>query len=128
MTPELFLITLLIIKHFICDFFFQTNWMVLNKGTYGHRAGFAHVGVHVLGTFWAFVIFMQIFEIFFNAGLFSGVLFAEAIIHYHLDWIKMRFNKKMGWTCNKSVEFWILMGLDQLLHYLTYVGMIWYLL
>ena len=123
-----FVITLLIIKHFICDFPLQSNWMAFNKGIYGHLGGLAHSGVQIFGTFFCLIVFIQTTRIFFDPLAILSVLFVEFIIHYHMDWFKMWFNKKMGWKSDTSPEFWILLGVDQLVHYLTYVGMVWYLL
>lgn len=128
MSPELLLLTFFIVKHFVCDFPLQTVWMAANKGTYGHRAGLVHVGVHALGTFFILTVFSQMTEIFFSPGPFLMILFFEAGIHYHMDWFKMWFNKRKCWTCDKSTAFWNLMGFDQLVHYLSYVFMVWYLL
>ncbi len=128
MSPELFLMTLFIVKHFICDFPLQSYWMASNKGTYGHRGGLAHVGVHMLGTFFAIVIFVQTTEIFFGPWLFLGMIFLEAFIHYHTDWFKMWFNKKKEWKPDKSPEFWISLGIDQMIHYMSYIGIVWYVL
>lgn len=128
MSPELFLMTLLIIKHFICDFPMQSVWMASNKGIYGHRAGFAHAWVHMIGTFFVLVIVSQSIGIFFDPLTMAWVLIAEGIIHYHTDWFKMWLNKKMKWTCDKSSAFWHSLGVDQLVHYLTYIGIVWYLI
>ncbi|KKL44413.1 hypothetical protein LCGC14_2365920 [marine sediment metagenome] len=128
MSPELILLTFFVVKHFVCDFPLQTVWMATNKGTYGHRGGLAHVGVHALGTFFILTVFSQTTEIFFSSGPFLMILLFEAVVHYHMDWFKMWFNKRKCWTCDKSSEFWNLMGFDQLVHYLTYVFMVWYLL
>ena len=128
MSSELFLLTLFIIKHFVCDFPLQTIWMATNKGTYGHRGGLAHVGVHAFGTFSILTVFSQITEIFFGPGLFLMIILLETFIHYHMDYLKMWLNKRMNWTCNKSTAFWNLMGIDQLVHYLSYVFMVWYLI
>ena len=128
MSPELFLLTLFIIKHFVCDFPLQSVWMAANKGTYGHRGGLAHIGVHALGTFFILIVFAQATEIFFAPTLFLMIFLFEAVVHYHTDWFKMNLNKMMNWTCDKSSEFWILLGVDQLIHYLSYVFMVWYLL
>lgn len=128
MSPELLLLTLFIAKHFVCDFPLQTVWMATNKGTYGHRGGLAHVGVHALGTFFVLTVFSQTAEIFFAPGPFLMIIFFEILIHYHMDYFKMWLNKRMNWTCDKSIAFWNLMGADQLVHYLSYVFMVWYLI
>lgn len=127
MSPELLLITLLIIKHFICDFLFQTNWMAFNKGTYGHLGGLAHAGVHMLGTFFVLISFIQITLLFLDPTVFLSIIAVEASIHYHTDWFKMWLNKKKNWQPGTSSKFWISLGFDQLIHYLNYVGIVWYL-
>lgn len=127
MSPELLLLTLFIIKHFVCDFLFQTTWMATNKGTYGHLGGLAHVGVHMFGTFFVLVSFIQTTLLFLGPGPFLAVIIIEAFIHYHTDWFKMWLNKKKNWKPHTSPEFWISLGIDQLIHYLNYVGIVWYL-
>lgn len=49
----------------------------------------------------------------------------DFVIHYHIDWAKMNLNAKMGWGANTHEEFWWLLGLDQFLHALTYVGLVY---
>ena len=40
------LITYLMIKHVIADYFMQYSWMIKDKGTYGAWGGLAHSGWH----------------------------------------------------------------------------------
>jgi len=40
------------------------------------------------------------------------------------DWSKMNINRIKGWDANKNPEFWYLTGLDQLVHQLTYLGIV----
>jgi hypothetical protein len=53
MTNAVFLaiagLTLLQIKHFICDFVLQTSRHVQFKGIYGHPAGVEHSAIHAIG-------------------------------------------------------------------------------
>ena len=112
------LFTLLILKHFIIDFPAQTPYQWMNKGTYGHPGGILHAGLHGVGTFLCFAIFFVT-----PFALFVALL--DMFIHYHIDWVKMNVNKKYGWKADTHPEFWIALGLDQLAHYLTYVGLIW---
>lgn len=128
MSIELIFITLLIIKHYICDFPMQSAWMVSNKGTYGHIGGLSHAWVHMMGTFACLIILSQSLGVFLNPFPFAQVIVVEGVIHYHVDWFKMWLNKKMKWTCHKSPAFWQSLGIDQLMHYLTYVGIVWYLI
>lgn len=115
------LMLLLQVKHFVIDFPLQTKYQWSNKGTYGHSGGLLHAMLHGFGTFLciAFVIL----------DIPSAIIlsFADMIIHYHIDWAKMNINKKMTWGPTTHEQFWWLLGLDQLLHQVTYIGMICYL-
>jgi hypothetical protein len=48
----------------------------------------------------------------------------DAFLHYHIDWAKMNINKQCGWKADTHEEFWWLLGVDQLLHALTYIGLV----
>lgn len=109
------LLALLFIKHFIADFLYQPPFQWKNKGTYGHLGGLVHAGQHSLLTLLILLFFMA-------PALALGLSLAEFVIHYHMDWFKMWFNKKKGWGATTHNEFWVLMGFDQLVHSLTYVG------
>lgn len=110
---ELQLITALIIKHFIIDFPLQTPFQWMNKGKYGHLGGLLHAVLHGFFTMVVFGYFG-----FENSGIYGLI---DMFIHYHVDWTKMQFKYKPD---NKY--FWWLLGLDQMLHYLTYVGLVYY--
>lgn len=112
----LWILTALFIKHFLADFAYQPPYQWKNKGTYGHLGGIVHTGQHVLLT--ALILFA------FNITLpvILAIAAIEAAIHYHTDWAKMNINAHYGWGATTHNEFWILTGLDQLIHALTYIG------
>jgi len=113
MNDTLILITLLFVKHFIVDFPLQKPFQWQNKGTYGHFGGILHAALHGLGTALCF---------WWYAPLACVVLgFTDMTLHYHIDWLKMKLNQKFGWKPDQHEAFWTLLGLDQLLHALTYV-------
>ncbi len=107
------LLTFFGIKHFIVDYPLQKPYQYLNKGTYGHPGGLLHAGLHGLGTIAALWIFADL------PWLIIMAIF-DMIVHYHVDWAKVKINKHFGWTANTHEEFWWLLGFDQLLHWLTY--------
>jgi hypothetical protein len=118
----LFLLMLLFIKHFIVDFPLQSYpYQYKNKGTYGHPGGILHSGLHAGGTLICLVFFVPL-------QLATMLAVVDGIIHYHIDWSKMNFNKKFGYGPTTHEGFWILLGLDQLLHALTYIGIVAYLI
>jgi len=105
------------VKHFAADFLYQPPWMYENKGTYMHAGGLAHSGGHAFLSF----CFMAVFISFEGAAL---IAFCEFLAHYHIDWAKMKLNDRYGWKPTNSANFWRLLGLDQLLHQITYLCMV----
>jgi hypothetical protein len=110
---------LLFVKHFVCDFPLQTSpWMYLNKGKYLHLGGIAHSAVHGIGTWLVLVFFIGA-----NAWIYALLDF---VIHYHIDWLKINLNQRLNYKPDNSNGFWILLGLDQLAHHITYFLIIHY--
>lgn len=106
---------LLQLKHFVADFVFQTNRMVIEKGIYGSRYGVYHSLIQGAGTFLAFAWIHPLL------GVTTGL--ADFVLHYHIDWLKVNLNNRYNLTVNDS-EFWMLLGADQLAHQLTYIAII----
>lgn len=111
---ELSMFTSFIVKHFICDFILQRKYQYENKHIYGHLGGILHAGIHMLGTFFIVLYFVSSFKMGFCMALLDGVL------HYHIDLAKSRLSIKHDLKSNND-WFWILLGIDQMLHYLTYI-------
>ena len=110
----LYIMTAFIVKHFLCDFPLQVPYHYQNKGKYGHLGGIEHAACHACGT----AVIITSFDMSFWAVLIDFAL------HYHIDWAKMNLNARMKWTPMNSEKFWYLLGFDQMLHYLTYVGIV----
>ena len=116
-------LVLLFIKHFIVDFPLQVwSYQYENKGTYGHPGGLLHSGLHALGTFLVFFLIFGISVPSISISLCLGAI--DGIIHYHTDWAKVKINKKKGWGPTTHHQFWILLGVDQLIHSLTYIFLV----
>ncbi len=113
----LLLLLILFTKHLVFDFLYQPPFQWQNKGTYGHLGGLVHSGQHALASFVVLLFFIDPI----GAYLIS---FFEFIVHYHMDWFKMWYNKRKEWKCNTHNEFWILTGVDQYVHALTYIAMV----
>ena len=105
---------ILTIKHFVCDYPLQTRWHLRNKGTYGHPGGIVHSAIHAVGTTLAFFVITPTLVV----GL--GIMVAEFLLHYHIDWTKENVIRRMGWTPQDG-KFWLALGTDQTAHYLTYI-------
>ena len=115
------IIFLLFTKHFIIDFPLQGPYQWQNKGTYGHPGGILHSGLHAIGTYLCFAWFV-------SPSLAMQFALIDMIVHYHIDWAKMNINARQGWAANTHPEFWWLLGLDQYLHAITYIGLVYFAL
>lgn len=109
-------LSLLGIKHFFADFVWQFDYMVREKGYYGQRGGIDHSLIHAVLTLFVLVPFAGTFDAFILAML-------DGIVHYHVDWAKMTINRNKDLS-PEDREFWIWLGLDQMAHFLTYVGIV----
>ncbi len=112
------LFTALTVKHFVCDFLYQPPYQWQNKGTYGHWGGIVHSGQHAMASFLILLFFVA-------TPIALAIAISEFIIHYHTDWAKMNINKAYGWGATTHNQFWVLLGVDQLIHSLTYIGMVY---
>lgn len=115
-------IAVLLVKHWVADFLLQTVYQVHNKGRYGHPGGLLHSAIHVVCTLPVLVVLPPP-----TAQFAAGLLAAEYVFHYHVDWLKEQINRGLGLKPDRS-GFWYLLGLDQLVHGLTYVVIVWMLL
>jgi Protein of unknown function (DUF3307) len=110
------LLALFGIKHFLCDFLWQTPRMLSDKGRYGAAGGLQHAAAHTVGTV---VVLCLIFPWDISSHIAAVILgLIDGIIHYHVDWIKQQLNR--GLTAADRM-FWVWLGADQGLHYLTYI-------
>jgi len=118
--PQIVLIVLsaiavLMLKHAVADFYLQSAYQYLNKGTYGHPGGILHSAIHVALT-------PLVFFVIAPASLLLALIIAisEFLLHYHIDWLKEQVTQRNGWTAQDR-GFWYALGTDQLVHGLTYL-------
>lgn len=105
----------LTVKHFFCDFPLQANpYMYANKGKYGHPGGLLHAGIHVGGTYIVLAALAMPWALY--------LALADGLIHYHIDLAKVRIGAAYNLKPDNSEYYWMLLGFDQLLHYMTYFG------
>jgi hypothetical protein len=121
--PELALLLLaatavLMAKHMVADFYLQTPYQFLNKGTYGHPGGLLHAGIHVALTPLVYLVLAPT-----TLLLALAITVGEFLVHYHVDWLKEQINRRKCWTVSDH-NFWALLGTDQLVHGLTYLGIV----
>lgn len=116
-----FILLLLFIKHWYIDFVDQSMDEVNSKGNYGEWLGIRHSVKHGFGTMLVFALF--------NFNIIDCLLLGivDFVIHYHTDWAKININRKKNYTV-ETPEFWMWLGLDQLVHSLTYLLLVWMVL
>ena len=116
---ELAVLTWLMVKHFVADYFLQTKWMIVEKAEYGKLGGLVHAGEHailtgvvlgIMGIGWPTLLLMVI----------------DFILHYQIDWTKSNYLRgRFAFSPlpmdQSDYQYWWAMGLDQFGHYLTYV-------
>lgn len=108
------LLLLLQLKHFLFDFVLQTPYQLKNKGAYGHPGGVLHSGLHAAAT--ALILLVLATPV----ALLIAIVVGEFLVHYHIDWGKEQITRRKG--TGQNAFFWRMIGLDQLLHQLTYIA------
>lgn len=114
------MLLLLFIKHFWVDFVNQTEDEVKTKGIYGKFPGVWHSVKHGVAT--ALIVYCigdWEFDVTIPGAIIFGLI--DAIMHYHFDFWKMRY----GTRDITTKAFWAQLGLDQLAHAATYLGIVW---
>jgi hypothetical protein len=114
METVIILLALFVVKHFLADFLWQFPFMIQDKGQYGAPGGMTHALFHGLLTFFVLVGFVRPEDAVTLALM-------DTVIHYHIDWAKTNLSRGLG--INDRM-FWTWFGLDQALHYLTYISII----
>jgi hypothetical protein len=109
------------LKHFVADFVLQSEYQVRTKGIYGHFGGFIHSGLHIIGTIPALLILGA------SPLAMAIILGVEFVVHYHTDWSKSKIDQIYKWGFADQ-RYWILFGIDQLVHQLTYLAIVYVLI
>ena len=110
------IIYVLLVAHFVGDFLCQTDWMALNKSKRLDALAL-HVGVYI-GVV-AFIYFLFLKQILFTDAADGWAFIAvNAVAHFVQDAITSRINARL-WQANQRHWFFVGIGADQLLHYVT---------
>jgi hypothetical protein len=114
METVIVLLVLFGVKHFLADFLWQFPFMVQDKGQYGAHGGMTHALLHGVLTFFVLIGFARPEDAVTLALI-------DTAVHYHIDWCKTNLSR--GLTIEDH-RFWVWFGVDQALHYLTYIAII----
>jgi Protein of unknown function (DUF3307) len=106
------------VKHVICDGPLQTLQMVRDKSVYAKPLGILHASIHSGASL--VVLLVARVPITFAVQLVA----LEFFIHYHIDFLKETYVKRHGWY-HSDGPFWWALILDQTLHHMTYVLLVW---
>ena len=106
------ILALLFVKHFLADFCWQSDRMLKDKGHFGRLGGLQHAGLHGALTY---VILMHFLTL--QASVMLAAI--DAIVHYVIDLAHRRITVKQA---TNTDAFWFWIGVDQLVHALTYLG------
>ena len=92
--------------------------MLAKRAVYVHWGRVEHAGLHAILSFLSLIVIGAPLVFSFALSML------EWIVHYHIDWAKGRYSehKQHGPT---DAGYWRAFGLDQLMHQLTYVAMLW---
>ena len=108
-------VAVLMVKHALADFYLQTPYQYLNKGTYGHPGGLLHAAILVALTPFVYLVILP------GSLLVAGsIALGEFLVHYHVDWLKEQILRRNQLT-TETPGFWRALGTDQLIHGLTYL-------
>lgn len=104
-------------SHFVADFVLQTNQMATLKSRSIQWLSY-HVGVYTLAMATLMVIFLTPSDV----PLLSVVLWVlvNGALHWMQDFGTSRWTSKL-WAKHDVHNFFVVIGLDQLLHYTTFL-------
>lgn len=108
------LLSCLFIKHFYVDFINQTDKEVIGKGIFLNLHGLSHSFKH--GAYSFIILFLFTLEPLFCFYLSM----VDFLLHYIIDYVKVNLNRMYDLSPSDKY-FWVLIGLDQLLHQFTYI-------
>ena len=115
------LFILLIVCHFVADYCLTTPQMLAAKSSGKHMHHIVlHAGVHA-------VLMGIVFLIYGIELQLVAILFAiELVSHFTIDYLKGLAGRRFPACADmKKKAFWVVYGLDQLLHLLVIVAMMW---
>lgn len=109
-------VLVILASHWVGDFLLQTDQQALNKSKSNFWLA-AHVTVYTIAVTSLLALYNIHTQQYWKDSViwakFAGITFAA---HFVTDYITSRVNAKL-WKANKLHQFFVSVGLDQLLHY-----------
>ena len=117
MVVTIAMLVLLQVKHFVADYLLQPGWMLRGKGDMRRAGGYVHAGIHAAGSLPA------LFMIGLGTAQLAEFLAVEFAVHYTIDFSKAALSAH-SLAGPDTQAYWTLHGADQLMHQMTYAGLI----
>lgn len=114
---SLYTVSTVLIVHWIFDFFLQTNWQATNKSKNNYALA-QHVGVYSIGLLLLGFLNLNMFD---SAWMILGFVAVNAVAHFFVDYVTSRASSSL-YAKGDLHDFFVTVGFDQLLHYLTILG------
>lgn len=107
-----------LLLHWLADFVCQSHWMASNKSKSNKALGL-HVAVYTI------VMTLGLAPVFAlpSIGVRAAALFAAItfVTHFATDYVTSRITSRL-WAKQDWHNFFVVVGFDQLLHYVTLLG------
>src|SRR5215468_6321616 len=117
MLTTITMLVLFQLKHFVADYLLQPGWILRGKGDVRRAGGYAHAAIHALGSLPALLIAAP------SASQVAALVVAEFAVHYTIDFSKASLSSRSP-AGPDTQAYWTLHGADQLMHQMTYAGLI----
>lgn len=112
-----------IIAHWVADFVFQTHWMAVNKSKDNLALG-SHVLIYIIII--GLIIGIPLYvNGYMSYVVVSSWLVVNGILHFITDYITSRITSKL-WAKQDYHNFFVVVGLDQVIHYSCLFGTVIY--
>ena len=108
---SLYTVAVVIALHWTFDFVLQTHWQSMNKSS-SNEALSRHVAVYAMG-----LLLMGAYVCKGPAAFCAWTGF-NTFAHWVTDYFTSRMNKRL-WEANRPHDFFVGVGFDQMIHYLT---------
>lgn len=105
--------------HWFADFVFQTNYMAQNKSS-KIEALVLHIAVYMIVLFIGTLMFLSD-PYYLSLQKITNFVIVNGIFHFVIDFFTSKATSKL-WKEGKIHEFFVVIGFDQLLHFIILFG------
>lgn len=122
MSDQLIIILGILFSHWVSDFVLQTHWMATNKSK-NINALVSHVVTYYLSmVFLTGLVFYYVYGADLGLwGLMTLWWILNGALHFCVDFVTSRITAKL-WAKGDMHNFFVMVGLDQFLHYACLFG------